>query len=443
MSATTGSSTASSEGSSRASSTGPAMGSTEASSTGSVMGSSEACGTGSRSASTSRAPRATTARATAAAAHPRATQQALDLAATATREETVSARAAWSRLAEPGDEVAARLVGALGPVAALAAFRTRGESALDRFRPRLERLCVEQDLDNAARVGARVIVPGDADWPSGLDDLAAPPHCLWVRGPADLAALCRSSVAVVGARAATSYGERLAARLASDLTDRGVTVVSGAAYGIDAAAHRGALAAGGPTVAVLACGVERAYPSAHRALLDAVAGTGAVVSEVPPGSAPMRQRFLLRNRLIATMTSATLVVEAGLRSGSRNTAGTAAEHLRVVMATPGPVTSPASAGCHELIRAGTAVLVTDADEILELVGRMGQDAAPRRRGPTRPGDDLDPGDRRVHDALCARPRSVEELAAIVGISVASAQASLGRLGARRAARRVDGGWVMP
>lgn len=359
----------------------------------------------------------------------------------AVREREVWARAAWSRLAEPGDEVAADLIGAVGHLAAFEALRGRDESALDRFRPRLARLDVDRDLEIAARVGARVVVPGDDEWPSGLDDLPAPPHCLWVRGPLDLGRACEGSLAVVGARCATPYGERLASGLAADVAARGVSVVSGAAYGIDAAAHRGALAVQGATIAVLACGVERAYPSAHRNLLEAIAEQGAVVSEVPPGSAPMRQRFLQRNRLIATMTAATLVVEAGVRSGSRNTAATAARHLRVVMATPGPVTSPSSAGCHEMIRSQLAVLVTDAGEVMDLIGRMGQDAAVERRGADRPGDELAPDDRRVHDALGTRPRGLESVAAIAGLSAAQTQAGLGRLALRRYARRVDGGWV--
>lgn len=357
------------------------------------------------------------------------------------RSARVVARASWSRLAEPGDEVAAALVRELGHERALDALRTRRESALERFRPRLENLCVQRDLDNAARVGARVVIPGDDDWPRGLDDLPSPPHCLWVRGSGELRALCDHSLAVVGARAATGYGERLAASLSAGVASRGVTVVSGAAYGIDAAAHRGALAADGPTIAVLACGVERAYPSGHRDLLDAIAANGLVVSELPPGSAPMRQRFLQRNRLIATMTGATLVVEAGLRSGSRNTAATAGKHLRIVMATPGPVTSPASAGCHDMIREQLAVLVTDLDEVMELIGRVGGDAAPGRPRPRRPGDDLEPDDRRVHDGLGLRARSVEEVAAIAGVSLGQVQACLGRLSLRGYVRRVEGGWV--
>ena len=171
------------------------------------------------------------------------------------------ARAAWSRLAEPGDPVAARLVAGLGAGPALEALASRRESALDRFRPRLEALDVDGDLRIAQRVGARVLIPGDGEWPTGVDDLDAPPHCLWVRGPAPLGAACARSLAIVGARHATPYGERLAAHLAAGVTTHGLAVVSGAAYGIDAAAHRGALSRQGPTIAVLACGMPISSPT--------------------------------------------------------------------------------------------------------------------------------------------------------------------------------------
>lgn len=351
------------------------------------------------------------------------------------------ARAAWSRLAEPGDPVAARLVAGLGAGPALEALASRRESALDRFRPRLEALDVDGDLRIAQRVGARVLIPGNGEWPTGVDDLDAPPHCLWVRGPAPLGAACARSLAIVGARHATPYGERLAAHLAAGVTTHGLAVVSGAAYGIDAAAHRGALSRQGPTIAVLACGIERPYPAGNADLIADIARTGPVVAEAAPGSAPMRARFLLRNRLIATMTQATLVVEAGTRSGSRNTAGTAAEHHRVVMAMPGPVTSASSAGCHDLIRTQQACLVTDVEDVMELIGTLGRDIATRPQGRARPGDDLDPEDRQVYDALGARARTVDHIAQIAGRSTAQTQACLGRLQLRRRADRVDSGWI--
>ncbi len=356
-------------------------------------------------------------------------------------DEDRRARVAWTRIAEPGDPVAAALIAEVGAAAALRVVQTRCDSVLERFRPRLARLDVGRDLETAARCGARIVVPGDDEWPAGLDDLAAPPACLWVRGPLHLARLSQCSVAIVGARAATAYGERLAADIAAGVAEAGYTVVSGAAFGIDAAAHRGALAVSGSTVAVLAGGVDRPYPIAHTDLLTQIAETGAVVAEVAPGSAPTRPRFLLRNRLIATMTGGTLVVEAGLRSGSRNTAGSAADHGRVVMALPGPVTSMMSAGCHELIRSGAAVLVTDAEEVIDAVGRPGTDMVPPRRGPERTEDRLSGVDRVVFEALPLRKEvSVAQLAWAAGLPEREVAAALGRLGLLGGAVRGTAGW---
>src|SRR3954447_15859043 len=173
------------------------------------------------------------------------------------------------------------------------------------------------------------------------------------------------SVAVVGSRSATTYGAAVAGDIAATLGAAGHTVVSGAAFGIDNAAHRGALAAQGPTVAVLACGVDRAYPAAHRPLLDYIAEVGVVVSEAAPGCAPTRIRFLARNRLIAAFGQGTVVVEAAIRSGALNTASWTTELRRVLMGVPGPVTSAPSAGVHQLVRSRDALLVTSGQEVLE------------------------------------------------------------------------------
>jgi DNA processing protein len=351
------------------------------------------------------------------------------------------ARAAWSRIAEPGDVTASRLVAARGAVQALADVAAAAHPGLARFLPRLEQLEGQRDLDVATRLGARVICPGDAQWPSGLDDLDCPPFCLWVRGEVDLAEVSTRSVAVVGARSATAYGEMVATEMAAGLGERGFTVVSGAAFGIDAAAHRGALATGAVTLAVLAGGVDRPYPSAHARLIDRIRDVGAVVSEVPPGSAPTRPRFLQRNRMIATMTEGTVVVEAGLRSGSLNTARTAAEHQRVVACVPGPVTSMMSAGCHQAVRDGIAVLVTDAAEAAEAIGRLGHDLAPRLRGPERPGDDLDETATRMLAALPVRRGvTVARLAVVAGLPTATVVGVLGRLELAGLAERDGQGW---
>jgi DNA processing protein len=351
------------------------------------------------------------------------------------------ARAAWSRVAEPGDAVAARLIRSHGAVAALQVAATGAEQTLARFLPRLEVLDVERDLEIGAKFAARVICPGDPEWPQGLSDLSAPPYCLWVRGPVDLASSCERSAAVVGARSATAYGEMVATEMAAGLGERRFTVISGAAFGIDAAAHRGALATGATTIAVLAGGVERPYPSSHAALIARIVEVGAVVSEVAPGSAPTKTRFLQRNRMIATMGRGTVVVEAGLRSGSLNTARTAAEHGRVVAAVPGPVTSMMSAGCHEAIRSGMALLVTDAAEAAEAIGDYGSDLAPARRGPTLAGDDLDDPAARLLSALPVRKGvSVSRLAVSSGLSASQVRSLLGRLELSSLAERHDEGW---
>jgi len=351
------------------------------------------------------------------------------------------ARAAWSRVAEPGDPVANRLIRMHGPVEALRVAASGVGQKVERFLPRLEVLDVERDLEVGAKFAARIVCPGDPEWPQGLDDLAAAPYCLWVRGPIDVASSCQRSASVVGARSATAYGEMVATEMAAGLGERRFTIISGAAFGIDAAAHRGALATGATTIAVLAGGVERPYPSSHAALIARIVEVGAVISEVAPGSAPTKTRFLQRNRMIATMSRGTVVVEAGLRSGSLNTARTAAEHGRVVVAVPGPVTSMMSAGCHEEIRSGMALLVTDAAEAAEAIGDYGSDLAPTRRGPTMAGDELDEPAARL---LCALPVrkgvSAERLAVSSGLSVAEVRSLLGRLDLADLAERNGEGW---
>ena len=351
------------------------------------------------------------------------------------------ARAAWSRVAEPGDPVATRLIAKHGPASALLLVASSAEQIGQRFLPRLEVLDVERDLEVGAKFAARIVCPGDPEWPRGLDDLSAPPYCLWVRGPVDVGSSCQRSAAVVGARSATAYGEMVATDMAAGLGERRFTIISGAAFGIDAAAHRGALATGATTIAVLAGGVERPYPSSHAALIARIVELGAVISEVAPGSAPTKTRFLQRNRMIATMSRGTVVVEAGLRSGSLNTARTAAEHGRVVAAVPGPVTSMMSAGCHEGIRSGMALLVTDAAEAAEAIGDYGCDLAPVRSGPTFAGDELDELAARLLSALPVRQGvPVSRLAVSSGLSVPEVRSLLGRLELMSLAERHGEGW---
>jgi DNA processing protein len=257
---------------------------------------------------------------------------------------------------------------------------------MERWRLRLAQVPQADDLAALAGRGYRLVCPADPLWPAGLADLAdGEPYALWARGAVtDFATVTRRSVAIVGSRAATAYGSYIAAEIAASVAARGWTVISGGAYGIDGCAHRGAISARGVTMAVMACGVDRPYPAGHKDLLDAVAAGGAVISEWPPGRPTARLRFLVRNRVIAAMTSGTLVVEAGRRSGALNTARHAGDLGRPLMAVPGPVTSDLSAGCHSIIRDWGGTLVTNADEVIERLsadGSGGHGAQAQTRGP--------------------------------------------------------------
>ncbi|MET9933290.1 MULTISPECIES: DNA-processing protein DprA [unclassified Streptomyces] len=280
-------------------------------------------------------------------------------------------------------------------------FPGTGRKRVASWRLRATAAEPARDLDAVHALGGRFLIPGDTEWPRQLDDLGdARPVGLWLRGPADLRTWALRSVALVGARACTPYGAHIATDLATGLARKGWVVVSGAAYGIDAAAHRGALAAEGATVAVLACGVDAPYPRGHDRLIRRITEQGLVAGELPPGSHPTPSRFILRNRVIAALTRGTVVVEAQHRSGSLSTARAAARLGRHTMGVPGPATSALSAGVHELLR-GDATLVTDAEEIVELVGDMGQ-LAPARRGPVLPRDLLAPATAHVLEAVPAR-----------------------------------------
>ncbi|QIM20448.1 DNA-protecting protein DprA [Phycicoccus sp. HDW14] len=350
------------------------------------------------------------------------------------------ARVALSFLVEPGNLGIVQSLATVGGAQSLAAVRERRAGSPELY-VRLRDLDLEALVRGVRDAGARVLVPGDPEWPDVLDRHRKTPYCLYVRGDPDLARLSERAVAVVGSRAATSYGLRVAAELGEGLASRGWTVVSGAAFGIDAAAHRGALSAEGSTVAVLACGVDVPYPRAHERLIDAVAETGSVVSEVPPGAEPMRGRFLARNRIIALLGRATVVVEAGLRSGSLSTAREARDHHLPVGAVPGPVTSATSAGCHELVRETGAVIVTDAADAAELAARIGDELGPRRVALPLATDALDPVEYAVWAAAPVRRRaSAERLAAVSGSDPARVPAALAVLEAMGLLEAEDGRW---
>jgi DNA processing protein len=365
------------------------------------------------------------------------------------------ARVWLSRVVEPGQRVATELLDRLGPAVFVDRILAGDVPEPLRRATELRRQLgsVDADLAAADRHGIRFLTPEDGEWPGaalhpgvvatqvgGRTDLA-PPWGLWVRGEGELVELFDRCVAVIGARAATPYGEHCAAELAFGLAERGWTVVSGGAYGIDGAAHRGALAAGGRTVAFLAGGLDAPYPSGNSRLFQRIVENGALVSEWPPGSVPQRHRFLIRNRLIATVAAGTVVVEAAARSGTSNTASQVKKLGRLLMAFPGPTTSAMSVGTHELIRTGDAQLVTRLEDVLEVVGRVGDDLAPRRRAVPDDRDGLDPLARQVLEGLPARRTATpEQIAAEAAVPVGDVLRVLPSLELDGRVERSEGGW---
>ncbi|WP_046468025.1 DNA-processing protein DprA [Allosalinactinospora lopnorensis] len=358
------------------------------------------------------------------------------------------ARACLTATVTPADPLLGAMLAERGAAAVWEALRSgddlpvgsahgRDTARLGRWRARAAAIDADALLTRAADLGIRLVTPGDPEWPGQLDQLHEQrPYALWVRGAHDLRNACLRSVAMVGARAATGYGLHVAGELASGLAGRSWAIVSGGAYGIDAASHRGALAGGTPTVAVLACGLDRDYPRGHENLFADIAVRGTLVSEHPIGVRPTRHGFLVRNRLIAALTPGTVVVEAGLRSGALNTAGHALELHRALMAVPGPVTSALSAGCHRLLRDWQAVCVTDAADVAEQVGHIGADL--------RPGVACDRLDVEARRVLAAVPeRSGAGAAAIAGaanLGLDSALRCLGLLAAGGFVERSPAGW---
>ncbi|MEU3932013.1 DNA-processing protein DprA [Streptomyces sp. NPDC029044] len=359
------------------------------------------------------------------------------------------ARVLLTRVIEPGDETGGRWVRELGVAEVV---RRLGEGAAPLpgasgkkwagLVARARTALPHRDLEAARDAGVRFVPPGSAEWPGQLDDLGdARPLGLWVRGRPSLRMWALRSVAVVGARACTEYGAHMAATLAAGLAEQGWVVVSGGAYGVDGAAHRGALGAGGATVAVLACGVDRPYPRGHTQLIGRIAEQGLVIGELPPGDHPTPSRFILRNRVIAALTRGTVVVEAAHRSGSLVTARAAQRLGRHTMGVPGPATSGLSAGVHDLLR-GEAALVTDVADVVELVGDIGE-LAPERRGPVLPRDLLEPATRQVLAALPGRGEArPDEIARSAQTTQDDAIARLYELRALGYVERHGDGWKL-
>ena len=363
---------------------------------------------------------------------------------------------AWAylaRVAEPPCADVIALVDQIGAVDAAAAIRNRKvpnghEPVLAATAARCDSDSATADLDAAAAIGARLVTRSAPEWPAwsllalSQADTAArggEPLALWARGPARLDDLAAASVALIGSRAASPYGQHVTQTLASGLAGEGFAVISGGAFGIDGVAHRAVIASGGVTAAVMACGIDRDYPASHSALLGEIARTGAIVSEYPPGTTAAKHRFLTRNRLVASLSGATVVVEAGRRSGAANTAAWARKLGRPLGAVPGPVTSATSVGCHRMIADGLAVLVSDVASAANLVRPDG--GGDVGRGRTKRTDGLSDEQLRVHDAIPGRGGvGIEEIAFAAGLEVPTVRAALARLDVDGLVENVGGQW---
>lgn len=383
----------------------------------------------------------------------------------------------WARLAEPGDRAAGTVVSHLGLTRSidwLTAHYAGSQDAtlvrllddmgidhpsqrkklgehLARWQLRWADLDVDQEEKAARILGARIITRGHDLWPTALDDLMEEsPFCLWALGNPDLRDFAEGGISIVGARAASAYGEHVTANLVSELVSQGHPILSGGAYGIDAVAHRAALASHGITAAVMAGGIDQLYPAGNTNLLrNVIAQDGTVLTELPPGSVPSRVRFLRRNRLIAALTKVTVVVEAAWRSGTLSTANHAFEIGRAVGAVPGPVTSAQSAGCHRLLKESAAQCVTDAQDIIELAGfnvrSQGTGTELARQGELEFGDrltdSLNPIEKLVFDVLSPRTlRTLDEVATRSGVTMGEAMAAVAQLESRKVIERVGYKW---
>lgn len=406
-------------------------------------------------------------------------------------------RAALARMIEPGDELGTVAIGALGVTGLLALIRRgtratadqqqrvgdaaaetglskrqrRLDDALDRWRTRLRQADGQRCLDALHRMGGGMLIPEDPEWPEALNDLgAARPIALSFRlagvtsdDPRKLRAIAAArlpargrGMAVVGSREMTDYGARVAHEMGEDFASHGVTVISGGAYGIDAAAHRGALAGGrsmrhpqerrarpASTIAVMAGGLDRFYPSGHERLLHQVMDHGLLLSELMPGSTPTRHRFLHRNRLIAGLADGIVVVEARWRSGALSTAHHGLDLSRPVGAVPGQVYAATSAGCHRLIREGPVHLVTDSADAVQLIAAelttssSGQGTA----AAIDPLDELSDRERRIYDALPVRSLTTSgKLCEVAGLPMQQILTGLSRLERAALAERANGRW---
>lgn len=352
-------------------------------------------------------------------------------------DEERLARAALTYVVMPGDGRLQKLVASEGAADILKGLARQGNESF--WGRRAQAIDPEKIACDSEKLGIRFVIPGDSEWPEQLSDLdqcedvvgmSGSPFGLWLKGKGNLARLAASSIAVVGSRAASRYGVNVAAEMSARLARneyRSYAVVSGGAYGIDAAAHRGALSTG-RTIAVCARGLDDFYPRSNRPVFEEIMRDGVICAEPPVGVEPKRQGFLARNRIIAALTKATVVVEAAARSGALNTATWANTLNRPIMAVPGSVNSTMSVGSNRLIRDGKASLVTGANDVLALVNELGNSPELAETGMDRSLDRLPNKLMNVREQLSSRKwKSTQELSIEVGFPVPQLMASLAEL----------------
>ena len=372
-------------------------------------------------------------------------------------ESNLKAAATWSLLCEPGDSMAGMLRRTLGTEESLFEIR-RAKSAIeiasllpeDTFRApsfissledslecwkrRLNLVNVDKSLEVLESLGGATLTPDSSLWPKGLLDLGdSAPALLWLIGNRTVLDNPKT-IAVVGSRIASAYGLEVTRDIVHSAVSKGCVVVSGGALGIDAKAHLSTLECNGQTIAVMAGGLDRLYPPRNLDLFEQIKHTGLLVSEMPPGAAPARWRFLQRNRLIAALGNATVVIEAGYRSGSINTAGHANELDRPVGAVPGPINSTRSAGCHRLIRERRAELVSTPADLFELLNFRNSEEHPV-------SFELQANQIRALDSLGFFEQQSEVVARISGMTLSEADFALGTLAKLGLVIRTSNGWM--
>jgi DNA processing protein len=374
------------------------------------------------------------------------------------------ARAALSLVTEPGDRFAGALTRILTPEDLLEAliaktshqamraqlaqteklqeienrfgnFADAFSDASQRWLPRLKLADVAAALETAARCKANMLLPESDFWPRQLDDLGeATPHCLWYRSKQSQRTLVSNCISIVGSRISTTYGEWVTSEIVADCAARELNIVSGGAYGIDSIAHRSAIANNQPTIAFMAGGIDRLYPSANASLFEKVIEQGVIFAEQAPGASPTKWRFLQRNRLIAAMSSTTIVVEAGLRSGALNTVTHALELDRSVGVVPGAITSQASAGCNRLISQGLVTSICAPGAAADLaLGKSGWFQAEF--------EGLGAFETRALDAMSTRSLAESQIASKAGLTSRETSIALGQLSLLGMVKQTDTGWL--